>query len=65
MGFQMEDMKKIASLKAKEERKRLESEVRVLTNLLCNDIVVLPFIFVIKMSSRPLISFSYFSLRQY
>lgn len=65
MGFQMEDMKKIASLKAKEERKRLESEVRVLTNLLCNDIAVLPFIFVIKMSSRQLISFSYCSLRQY
>ena len=65
MGFQMEDMKKIASLKAKEERKRLESEVSILTNLLCNDIAVLPFIFVIKMSGRQLISFSYFSLRQY
>lgn len=32
MGFQMEDMGKIAKLKAKEERKRLESEVRIISN---------------------------------
>ena len=48
MVFQMEDMKKIASLKAKEERKRLESEVTVRTTMLCDDVPVPPFVFIFE-----------------